>query len=316
MSRHFVVGVQLDSDFVTELLDPRSATSRIEFGRQAEESGIDFLVFGGARLDEVQTASSAVDATVAATVLARHTTRVGLVVAAAPFREHPYNLARRIASLDHGSHGRAGWLVGARDYAAPAAGAAGPWTAADPIDAAVDAVAVARELWESWPGDSIVGDSARGVFAESDRITHIDHSGAFSVSGPLNVPEPPQEKPAVFWRPSNAAELAASRRVADVIIFPDEHAVQSYRESLDPDAGRDQVLLVDRIPGQVAPNSGPAAADGVVFRGVTAHTWPAVYQAIPRGSIDRGTGVTLRDRLGVHKPDSVLDGQRSAFPVS
>ncbi|MFV9454083.1 LLM class flavin-dependent oxidoreductase [Rhodococcus sp. NM-2] len=299
MSRHSVVGLHVDAAVVTELLDPRQPARQEEFGRGIDESGIDFVVLGGDRLDAGQPSHATIDATVAATVLARHTTSVGLVVAGAPVRDHPFNLARRLGSLDHGSHGRVGWLIGSA-----------------PVDAAVDAVSVVRKLWESWPADSIVDDAERGIFAESERIVYIDHAGTFSVSGPLNVPEPPQRKPPVFWRPANEAELVAARRTADAVILADEDAVRRYRAHFDPDAARDQVLLIDRhwAPGGVSPLA--TEADGVVFRVSTTATLPALLGAVRREPILQDPRRTLRDRLGLQAAETVLSGGRSAFPVS
>ncbi|MBC2639127.1 MULTISPECIES: LLM class flavin-dependent oxidoreductase [unclassified Rhodococcus (in: high G+C Gram-positive bacteria)] len=225
MSRHTVVGLHLDAAVVPHVLDPTDPARREEFGRSIDEAGIDFVVLGG---DRPAAGHVTIDATVAATVLARHTTSVSLVAASAPVRDHPFNLARRLGSLDHGSHGRVGWLIGS-----------------DPLSAAVDAVWVVRKLWESWPGDSIVDDAEHGIFAESERIVYIDHAGTFSVSGPLNVPEPPQRKLPVFWRPGNEAELVAARRTADAVILAEEDAVRRYRTHFDPDAARDQVVLLD-----------------------------------------------------------------------
>ncbi|OUS94652.1 LLM class flavin-dependent oxidoreductase [Rhodococcus sp. NCIMB 12038] len=309
MSRHSVVGLHLDAAVVTHVLHPRQQARREEFGRSIDASGIDFLVLGGDRVDAGESSHTAIDATVAATVLARHTSAVGLVVAGGVVRDHPFNLARRLGSLDHGSRGRAGWLVETPDRPA------GSWATADPVDIAVDAVSVVRKLWESWPGDSIVDDAERGIFADSERIVHIDHSGIFSVSGPLNVPEPPQRKPPVFWRPATAAEQVAARRTADTVILPDEESVRPYRAHFDADAARDQVVLIDRqrTHGSAPPATG---ADGVIIRGFTAPDLPAVLDAVRREPNLHDPRRTLRDRLGLQAAETVLSGGRSAFPVS
>ncbi|AWK76401.1 nitrilotriacetate monooxygenase (plasmid) [Rhodococcus oxybenzonivorans] len=298
MSRHSVIGLHVDAALVIELLHPREPARREEFGRSIDESGIDFVVLGGDRLDAGDASHPTIDATVAATVLARHTTSVGLVVADTPVRDHPFNLARRLGSLDHGSHGRVGWLIGSPS-----------------VDAAVDAVSVVRKLWESWPGDTIIDDAERGIFAESERIVYIDHAGTYSVSGPLNVPEPPQRKPPVFWRPVNEAGLMTARRTADAVILADEDAVRRYRAHFDPDAARDQVLLIDRhwAPGGVSPLT---EADGVVFRGATTTTLQALLDAVRREPIFQDPRRTLRDRLGLQAAETVLSGGRSAFPIS
>ncbi|MFE5700303.1 LLM class flavin-dependent oxidoreductase [Rhodococcus koreensis] len=314
VSRHSIVGVAVDSAFAADLFDPRSPGTATEFGRAVDASDIDFLVLGADRLAPGRPDTPTLDSTVAATILARHTDRAGIVVTAASWREHPFNVARRLASLDHGSRGRVGWLTGPVDHAAPAADAV--WSSADPLDTAADAVAVARSLWGSWPADSIVNDPVRGVFAESHRITYIDHDGAYAVSGPLNVPEPPQGRPPVFWSPRDEWELDVARRVADVVVVSDEHAAASYRAAVDPDAARDRALLVDvHWTPDLDPVPG-TAADGVLVHGATRGTWKHVLAAVARRPIVGDPRVSLRDRLGLGAPEPGNRGARSLFPVT
>jgi len=313
VTRHFVVGVAVDAAFSAALADPRNDRLLAEFGRGVDSLGVDFLLIAGERLVRSRSRTVALDPSVVATLLARHTERVGVVPAAAPPREHPFNIARRIASLDHGTHGRAGWLVGAVDHSAPVTERI--WTAADSLHAAEDAILVARELWGSWPADSIVNDADRGVYAESEHIVHIDHVGAYSIAGPLNVPEPPQSQIPVFWRPLDDSELISARRHADVVIVADEPAARGYRATHDPDARRDQVLLVDRRGSSAARIDIPTAADGVVAHGATVANWPDFIAALSRRVVDENR-VTLRDRLGLSVPERALAGGRSAFPAA
>ncbi|WP_068273560.1 LLM class flavin-dependent oxidoreductase [Aldersonia kunmingensis] len=313
MSRRSVVGVAVDAALSAALVAPDAAGLRVDFGAVVESSGVDFLIVGGERLIRSRSNSVTIDPTVVATVIARHTERVGLVVAAAPRREHPFNIARRLASLDHGAHGRVGWLVGPFDYSTPRYEQA--WTTAGPLVSTVDAVAIARELWGSWPAASIVSEADRGVFAESERITYIDHVGAYSVSGPLNVPEPPQAQLPVFWRPLDAAETAAARRTADVVIVPNEAVAQGHRSSFDPDAARDQVLLVDRHWRPGAAIDSDSAADGVIVHGMTVDSYRFVLGELARSSYFDDATPTLRDRLGLAWTESVTVGTRSMFPI-
>ena len=53
----------------------------------------------------------ALEPTVLLTALAGATSRIGLIATASTSYNHPYNLARRFASLDHVSGGRAGWNI-------------------------------------------------------------------------------------------------------------------------------------------------------------------------------------------------------------
>lgn len=94
---------------------------------------------------------------------------------------HPYNLARRIASLEQLSGGRIAWIV----------------TDPESGDAHRDYLRVVEQLWRSWPRESIAADGAAAHFAETDAIRRINADGAFPVAGPLNVPSSPQHLPVV-----------------------------------------------------------------------------------------------------------------------
>lgn len=279
-----VVGVALSPAQVIEVLVPDRPTEPREFGRDLDRSGIDFVLLSTGPGEHF-------DASIAATILGRHTTSIGLVVEAAPLRDHPYNLARRLGSLDHLTHGRAGWAIGS-------VAARSEWTRADGDDVLTDAVEVARKLWQSWPSDTIVADSGAGVFAESHRIVHIDHDGAHRVAGPLNLPEPPQSHVPVLWISESSTTRAA--RVADVVIG-----------SAPARAGQ-RVLAPWRIGTPVA----ASRADGILVsgEGSAAHVIEAAAAQVDSPRPLRSTA-TLRDRLGLAPLTRVLDDERrSAFP--
>jgi hypothetical protein len=184
-----------------------------------------FSVLGIDRIDgsapaEVTLASSAAGATLAGS------TRNGrFLIAVTPQRDHPYNIARRVASLAHLSGGRSGALFGVRDaYApegpkdAPAWGGAGLGGGA-PLDArtALDAARAVRALEQSWPHGSIVGDRDRGILVESNRIVHVDIDNSFSIAGPLNVPEPATGPSVIAWYAATAADNHAPGEGGDPI---------------------------------------------------------------------------------------------------
>ncbi|WP_072812907.1 LLM class flavin-dependent oxidoreductase [Rhodococcus zopfii] len=308
-----IVGLAVDSVFATDLLDHRTRGTAAEFGRAVEEAGVDFLVFGRDRLSASHPDTPTLDPTVAAVVLARHTTDVGIVVAAAVGREHPYNVARRLASVDHGSRGRVGWLVGTVDRTEPHADAV--WVDADPLDATADAVTVVRSLWGSWPATSIVRDRSRGVFVDSGRIVHIDHDGVYRVAGPLNVPEPPQVRPPVFWSPRDEGEEQVAGRVADVVVVADAEAAARYRASLGS-VVRSQVLLADVTWAEGREPVDASLTDGVLVHGGTSDTWSRVIDAVARPPQPDRRRVTLRERLGLAVPEPETVGVRLAFPVA
>ncbi|MFT4043510.1 MAG: LLM class flavin-dependent oxidoreductase [Gordonia sp. (in: high G+C Gram-positive bacteria)] len=174
-------------------------------------------------------AATGIDPTIAAITLAQYIYRAGLIVAAAPQRDHPYNLARRLASLDHATRGRIGLAIATTDPAAPDGS---PWTTASPDIAAADAVVAIRDLWRSFPVDAIVADHQTGVFSHSERIVAIDHRGAFDITGPLQVPTSPQLLPPVLaWRASASAattDTTVLTEVADLIVDESDERFRVY----------------------------------------------------------------------------------------
>lgn len=187
-----------------------------------------FTVLGIDRVDgsapaPVTLTSSSVGATLAGA------TRSGrFLIAATPQRDHPYNIARRVASLAHLSHGRSGLLIGVRDaYVpdgptdAPAWGGAGLGGGA-PLNArtALDAARAVRALEQSWPHDTIIGNRETGILVESNRIVHVDIDESFSISGPLNVPAPPTGGSVIAWYSANGNDISpeSSNDPIDIVL--------------------------------------------------------------------------------------------------
>src|SRR6202161_173342 len=120
--------------------------------------------------------------------------RIGLIATASTSYNDPYNLARRFASLDHVSGGRAGWniVTTAGDDAPRNFGLAAQPSHAERYQRADEFVEVAQQLWDSWEDDAVVADPERGVWAEDDKVHVIDHCGQFfRVRGPLNLSRSP-----------------------------------------------------------------------------------------------------------------------------
>ncbi|MCK8674024.1 LLM class flavin-dependent oxidoreductase [Rhodococcus sp. NPDC003382] len=289
-----LVGIDIDTAVLSELFDPAGPLSPLEAGALLDASAVDFAILGGDVLDPRVAPEQRFDASVAAALLAANSRRIGLVVAADPRVHHPYNLARRLASLDHLSGGRIGWLVGAGASSGPAEG----------VESLLDdAVTVARKLWESWPADSIVADRERAVFVESERITFIDHEGVFSVSGPLNVPEPPQRKLPVFRFSDTAPDSIAGAPDVVIVRGTDEGAHQ-------------QILTLREVTWNGSWDVEAPERGGVVVRIRDVHDLESV--ATVAGPRPPGAGdTTLRERLGLPAASRILSGhRRSLFPVS
>jgi alkanesulfonate monooxygenase SsuD/methylene tetrahydromethanopterin reductase-like flavin-dependent oxidoreductase (luciferase family) len=127
----------------------------------------------------------AMDPIVVLGAVAARTTHIGLVATASTPYNEPYNLARRLSSLDHLSRGRTGWNVVTTfvpDVAANFGTAVLPRGEAR-YDRAEEFVDVVRDLWASWEPGSLVGDKHRGVFADSPRVHAIDITEHISTCG-------------------------------------------------------------------------------------------------------------------------------------
>lgn len=149
--------------------------------------------------------------------LAAVTTHIGLVCTASTTYEEPYIVARRFASIDQVSGGRAGWnLV---TTANPAAAKNFSLDAHPPKAAryrrAREFVDVVLGLWDSWDEDAFVRDQASGIYFQPDKMHVLGHAGEhFRVQGPLNVARSPQGRPVLVqagaseWGRQLAAETA------------------------------------------------------------------------------------------------------------
>lgn len=109
---------------------------------------------------------------------------------------HPYNLARRIASLEQLSGGRTAWVLDDGDTE---------------TEEQRDRIRVVQQLLRTWPRESIAADADAPHFAQTESIRRINADGAFPSAGPLNVPSSPQHLP-VF---------VSSRRFDDVHRYVD-----------------------------------------------------------------------------------------------
>lgn len=164
--------------------------------------------------------------------LARETEHIGLVATASTTYAEPYTLARAILSIDHLSHGRAGWnIITTMDPAvARNFGRAEPPPRDQRYRRAAEFTEVVEKLWNSWRDDvTRVWDLAR-----PDREP-IDHVGEFfSVAGPLQLPRSRQGTPVLFQAGGSDDGIDTAARFADAVfsVGVTEDASRDYRERL------------------------------------------------------------------------------------
>lgn len=152
--------------------------------------------------------------------LSQTTRRIGLAATVSTTYNEPYHVARKLASLDHLSGGRAAWNVvtSASDEEARNFGREAHLDHAVRYRRAEEFVDVVRGLWDSWDDDAFRFDKRTGVFADRAGLRVLGHVGEhLSVRGPLNVPRPPQGHPPIFQAGASEAGRDLAGRTADAV---------------------------------------------------------------------------------------------------
>jgi alkanesulfonate monooxygenase len=138
------------------------------------------------------------DPTVLISGLAAVTGRIGLVATASTSYNEPFNIARRFASLDHLSGGRAGWNIVTSTQPAEAKnfGRDVHFEHSERYERAHEFTRIVTGLWDSWDDDAFPRNKATGEFLDPEKLHALNHKGKYySVRGPLNVPRAPQGWP-------------------------------------------------------------------------------------------------------------------------
>jgi FMN-dependent oxidoreductase (nitrilotriacetate monooxygenase family) len=164
--------------------------------------------------------AGALEPTVLLTALAMATTHIGLIATASTTYNEPYNLARRFASLDHVSGGRAGWNIVTTAEASSAQnfGLDDRPSHRERYQRAAEFVDVSARLWDSWEDDAELGDKAAGLYADVSRIHPVEYEGEyFRVRGPLNLPRCPQGRPLLVQAGSSPDGREFAARYAEAV---------------------------------------------------------------------------------------------------
>jgi N-acetyl-S-(2-succino)cysteine monooxygenase len=155
--------------------------------------------------------------------LAAVTSHIGLCATATTSYNEPYHVARKFASLDHISGGRAGWNVVTSSAVNEAwnFGREQHFEHGERYDRAVEFVDVVKGLWDSWDDDAFLRDRITGRYFDPAKIHELNHKGEhFSVRGPLNVARPPQGHPVLFQAGSSDTGKEAAARFAEGVFTP------------------------------------------------------------------------------------------------
>jgi FMN-dependent oxidoreductase (nitrilotriacetate monooxygenase family) len=174
--------------------------------------------------------------TVLLTALAGATQHIGLIATASTSYNEPYNLARRFASLDYVSGGRAGWNIvttagedAARNFNLDALPAH-----ADRYERAAEFIDLSLKLWDSWEQTAVLADKDRGVWGDRAKLFPPQHVGNhYRVQGALNVPRPPQGYPLLVQAGSSEDGKGLAARYAEAVFTAQqtlEEGQQFYKD--------------------------------------------------------------------------------------
>jgi FMN-dependent oxidoreductase (nitrilotriacetate monooxygenase family) len=152
--------------------------------------------------------------------LAMVTQHVGLVTTASTTYNEPFNLARKFATLDLISKGRAGWNV-VTSWSELEAQNFGLQTTLDydtRYERAAEFVDVVKGLWDSWEDGALVLDKASGRYLDDTKVHVLNHRGRFfNVRGPLNVAGMPQGHPVIVQAGASEQGREFGAATAEVI---------------------------------------------------------------------------------------------------
>ena len=188
--------------------------------------------------------------------LAMVTERIGLIATASTTYDAPYHIARRFASLDHISAGRAGWniVTTSNPDAARNFGMTEHMDHAERYARAREFHDVVTGLWDSFAEDAFIRDKESGIFWDPARMHKLDHEGKYlSIAGPLNIARPVQGWPVIVQAGASDSGRQLAAEVAEMIFaaggpIADARAYYADIKSRAAKAGRDP-SLIKILPG-------------------------------------------------------------------
>src|SRR5215471_13008063 len=176
--------------------------------------------------------------------LAVVTEHIGLIATSSTTFDQPYHLARKFASLDHISGGRAGWnlVTTANPDAAPNFGMDDHMEHGERYRRAREFFEVVTGLWDSWTDDAFIRDVENGVYFDPERLHVLDHQGEFfSVRGPLNIARPIQGWPVIVQAGASEAGRHIAAETAEVIFASGGNLVDARRFYADVKGGMERL---------------------------------------------------------------------------
>src|SRR5262245_6046830 len=180
--------------------------------------------------------------------LAGATKHIGLIATGSTTFDAPYHIARRFASLDHLSGGRAGWniVTTSNPDAALNFGLAQHMEHGERYARAREFYDVVTGLWDSFADDAFVRDVDKGIYFAPNKMHVLNHRGKyFSVRGPLNIARPIQGWPVIVQAGASEAGRQLAAETAEVVFAAGSTLADAQRFYAD---GKGRMEKIGRDP--------------------------------------------------------------------
>lgn len=176
------------------------------------------------------------------------TEHIGLVATASTTYNEPYHIARKYASLDYLSGGRAGWNVVTSMMEAEAQNFSREQHMEHALryQRAREFVQVVMGLWDSWGDEAFLYDKETGVYVDLEQMHVLNHRGEhFQVRGPLNVARPLQGYPVIVQAGASKDGQDFAAQTAEVVFTAQSvlEDAQAFYKSL-----KGQLARYGRLP--------------------------------------------------------------------
>jgi alkanesulfonate monooxygenase SsuD/methylene tetrahydromethanopterin reductase-like flavin-dependent oxidoreductase (luciferase family) len=284
-----------------------SLTDAVRIAQVAEAAGV-----AGLRLLDAVPGFAVLDPTVVVSFLAGRTSALGYLADVPTTHHAPYNLARRILSIDRATGGRAGLVLRPGEGDEVTGAVVPDPSATDRKERWCEYAEILRRLWDSFPAEALVGDQESGIFVRDELIQPAGFDGRFyRVSGPIDGPSSVQGRPVQVAAVTDASEIACVAGHADAVIVDVSAAPladAALATALERDGRkRDEVALLGRI--QVPPGIDAdwlhdrvttQSLDGLVLTvNGSFHDLLSLLESSVSRLVAPGHTRTLRDALGL-----------------
>jgi N-acetyl-S-(2-succino)cysteine monooxygenase len=297
---------------IAALGTPKDVRHLVELARLAEAACFDAVLIDDCGLEPVA----------ALAAVATATTHIGLIASITTTYNEPYNVARRVLSIDHISEGRAGWnmlTLGNRNET-PRFGYDLRLDSTQRDARAAEFYDVVAGLWDSWEDDALLRDKITGDYMDRDKVHFLEHVGAhFKVRGPLNITRSAQGWPVVMQSAVSEVSRVLAARSADLIfIAPTSFAeVKAQYTDLKGRAGQfgrsPLIAWMPRAPDadELADFFTSGAADAFLVESLEDFARDVVPALQRRGLFRTAyTGRTLRQHLDLPAPTNRYTAKR------